>query len=79
MTKAASLSGSSLIARKRTAEIPDHVATSGNTGKPVAMTLKLDQGRYEAFKALQAKQRKSGQQILIEALDSYLQAFRNNA
>lgn len=77
MTKAASLSGSSLIARKP-AEIPAPAARvpAPSSDKPVAMTLKLDQDRYEAFKALQAKQRKSGQQILIEALDSYLQGHQ---
>lgn len=73
MSKPASLSGSSLIARKR-ADTPAPVVTGTHAEKPISITLKLDQARYEAFKSMQAQQRKTGQQILIEALDNYLQS-----
>jgi hypothetical protein len=80
MMKAASLAGSSLIAKKP-ADVkvspPVAVVTKSDVAaKPIAMTLKLDQDRYEALKTLQAKQRKTGQQILIEALDRYLEAYQ---
>ena len=44
----------------------------GQTGKSIALTLKVDQARYEALKVLGARTRRSNQEILLEALDAYL-------
>ena len=41
--------------------------------KPVALTVKVDQPRYEALKVLGARTRRSNQEILLAALDVYLQ------
>lgn len=41
--------------------------------KPVALTVKVDQPRYEALKVLGARTRRSNQEILLAALDAYLQ------
>ena len=40
--------------------------------KPVALTVKVDQPRYEALKVLGARTRRSNQEILLAALDAYL-------
>jgi hypothetical protein len=40
--------------------------------KPIALTLKVDQVRYEALKTLGARTRRSNQEILLAALDAYL-------
>jgi hypothetical protein len=44
----------------------------GQRGKPIALTLKVDQARYEALKVLGACTRRSNQEILLAALDAYL-------
>jgi len=77
------LSGS-LLARK---DAPETVATSssstdrpavgeGRGDKPIALTVKVDQARYEALRALGASTRRSNQQILLAALDAFLQRER---
>jgi hypothetical protein len=75
----AKLSGT-LLARKDAALAPTHQAGSvvpepageGRGTKPIALTLKIDQARYEALKLLGARTRRSNQQILLAALDAYL-------
>lgn len=42
--------------------------------KPVALTVKVDQPRYEALKVLGARTRRSNQEILLAALDAYLRS-----
>jgi hypothetical protein len=49
------------------AAMPDSVAD-----KPIALTVKVDQPRYEALKVLGARTRRSNQDILLAALDAYL-------
>lgn len=44
----------------------------GEGSKPIALTLKVDQARYEALKVLGARTRRSNQEILLAALDTYL-------
>ena len=44
----------------------------GEGSKPIALTLKVDQARYEALKVLGARTRRSNQEILLAALDAYL-------
>lgn len=44
----------------------------GRGDKPIALTLKVDQARYEALKVLGARTRRSNQEILLAALDAYL-------
>ena len=44
----------------------------GRESKPIALTLKVDQARYEALKMLGARTRRSNQEILLAALDAYL-------
>jgi hypothetical protein len=44
----------------------------GEGSKPIALTLKVDQTRYEALKVLGARTRRSNQDILLAALDAYL-------
>lgn len=44
----------------------------GRGEKPIALTLKVDQARYEALKALGARTRQTNQEILLAALDAYL-------
>ena len=46
--------------------------SEGQGGKPIALTLKVDQARYEALKVLGARTRRSNQEILLAALDAYL-------
>jgi hypothetical protein len=74
------LSGS-LLAQKGTPPLPvsdrDTVRLSaslpvGEGSKPIALTLKVDQARYEALKVLGARTRRSTQEILLAALDFYL-------
>jgi hypothetical protein len=48
--------------------------TEGQGSKPIALTLKVDQARYEALKVLGARTRRSNQEILLAALDAYLRA-----
>ena len=52
--------------RRKTAT-PEPVAD-----KPVALTVKVDQPRYEALKVLGARTRRSNQEMLLAALDAYL-------
>lgn len=46
--------------------------------KPVALTVKVDQPRYEALKVLGARTRRSTQEILLAALDAYLRVPAND-
>lgn len=46
----------------------------GQGGRLIALTLKVDQARYEALKVLGARTRRSNQEILLAALDAYLHA-----
>jgi hypothetical protein len=48
--------------------------SEGRGSKPIALTLKVDQVRYEALKVLGARTRRSNQEILLAALDAYLHA-----
>jgi hypothetical protein len=78
----AKLSGS-LLARKdaaspnmTTAPAAPTVAAPAREGrgdKPIALTVKVDQARYEALKILGARTRRSNQEILLAALDAYLE------
>jgi hypothetical protein len=45
--------------------------------KPVALTVKVDQPRYEALKVLGARTRRSNQEMLLAALDAYLRRAGN--
>jgi hypothetical protein len=47
-------------------------ATAPDNIKPVALTLKVDQQTYERLCTLSAKQRRTNQDILNEALQEYL-------
>jgi predicted transcriptional regulator len=47
--------------------------SEGQRSKPIALTLKVDQARYEALKVLGARTRRSNQEILLAALDAYLE------
>lgn len=77
----AKLSGS-LLARKDVAAPTMTAATAApivavpererRGDKPIALTVKVDQGRYEALKVLGARTRRSNQEILLAALDAYL-------
>jgi hypothetical protein len=40
----------------------------------VALTLRLDRARYTRLKILAARRARSGQEVLIKALDAYLEA-----
>jgi hypothetical protein len=86
MARSSKLSGS-LLARKDAAPstppqlpaAPEDVrpasgqsAAAGEGSKPIALTLKVDQARYEALKVLGARTRRSNQEILLTALDAYL-------
>jgi len=51
---------------------PPSALPEGQGGKPIALTLKVDQARYEALKVLGARTRRSNQEILLAALDLYL-------
>jgi hypothetical protein len=51
---------------------PVRTVTEGQGSKPIALTLKVDQARYEALKVLGARTRRSNQEILLAALDAYL-------
>lgn len=47
-------------------------------GKPIALTLKVDQVRYETLRVLGARTRRSNQEILLAALDAYLQLAQDD-
>ena len=51
---------------------PPTSAPGGQAGKPIALTVKVDQARYETLKVLGARTRRSSQEILLAALDAYL-------
>lgn len=69
----AKLSGS-LLARKDAPPSASSMKISMGEGKRlIALTLKVDQARYEALRTLGARTRRSNQEILLEALDTYLQ------
>jgi hypothetical protein len=51
---------------------PPAKQSEGEGRKPIALTLKVDQARYEALKVLGARTRRSNQEILLAALDAYL-------
>jgi hypothetical protein len=40
----------------------------------VALTLRLDRARYTRLKILAARRARSGQEVLLKALDAYLEA-----
>jgi hypothetical protein len=61
------LAGSRMRASRRKATAPESVVD-----KPVALTVKVDQARYESLKVLGARTRRSNQEILLAALDAYL-------
>jgi predicted transcriptional regulator len=42
------------------------------TDKPVALTVKIDSKTYVRLSTLRAKERKTGQEMLAEALEAYL-------
>jgi hypothetical protein len=42
--------------------------SEGQGGKPIALTLKVDQVRYETLRVLGARTRRSNQEILLAAL-----------
>ena len=75
------LSGS-LLARKESPAVATDAATplmpghppaeEGRENKLIALTVKVDQPRYEALKVLGARTRRSNQEILLAALDAYL-------
>lgn len=83
--KTASLSSSLLVRRKpsvgeATTSAPLRAGDEGAKVKATrerasyakALTLKLDQGRYESLKMAGIRTGKSSQQILVEALDGWL-------
>ena len=81
MNKTAFLS-SSLIARKGEA-IPSSAPVFAPTAKvmmprgtadTVAVTVRLDPARYESLKFYGVRQRKTNQEILVEALDAFLKS-----
>src|SRR3954447_3974734 len=53
---------------------PTAKLSEGQGSKPIALTVKVDQARYEALKTLGARTRRSNQEILLAALDLYLKA-----
>ena len=53
--------------------VPPAKMSEGQRSKPIALTLKVDQARYEALKVLGARTRRSNQEILLAALDAYLE------
>lgn len=86
--KSTSLSGSLLVRRKPApaGSAPAPAATQPDGQQPAkasatrpratyakALTLKLDQGRYQALKLEGIKRGRSSQQILLEALDGWLE------
>lgn len=87
MNKPASLSGS-LIVRKGKASPSALVQKSEPTATlpipkgstdTVAVTVRLDPERYEALKFYGVRQRKTNQEILVEALDTYLKDVVNRS
>ena len=55
--------------RRTTAAVAEPAAE-----KPVALTVKVDQPRYEALKVLGARTRRSNREILLAALDAYVRS-----
>jgi len=53
-------------------DAPPAKLLEGQGSKPIALTVKVDQARYEALKALGARTRRSNQEILLAALNAYL-------
>lgn len=47
-------------------------ASKGQPQKPVALTLKIDSATYMRLSTLRARERKTAQDILSEALKAYL-------
>ena len=66
------LSGSLLTPKAAQLQLSSAPTGEGRGEKPVALTLKVDQARYEALKVLGARTRRSNQEILLAALDAYL-------
>jgi hypothetical protein len=64
--------GDELIVRKGAAAPADPMAPISE--KPVAVTLRLDQARYERLRAFGARHRLKNQAVLVAALDRYLDA-----
>lgn len=64
--------GDELIVRKGTATPADPVGPASE--KPIAVTLRLDQARYERLRAFGARHRLRNQAVLVAALDRYLDA-----
>ena len=52
--------------------------SEGQGVKPIALTLKVDQVRYETLRVLGARTRRSNQEILLAALDAYLQLAQDD-
>jgi predicted transcriptional regulator len=51
---------------------PKRKAETAAGEKPVALTVKIDQEMYIRLSMLRAKERRTAQEILTEALDAYL-------
>ena len=64
-----------LIVRKGEAASAAAPTPKGIAGT-IAVTLRLDPGRYERLKLHGVRTRQSNQQILVDALDAYLSAGR---
>ena len=64
--------GDELIVRKGAATPADLIVPTSE--KPVAVTLRLDQARYERLRAFGARHRLKNQAVLVAALDRYLDA-----
>ena len=64
--------GDELIVRKGAAT--PAALTVPTPEKPIAVTLRLDQGRYERLRAFGARHRLKNQAVLVAALDRYLDA-----
>lgn len=70
-SKAASLDSSVLMPAKGQAQ---PVTAKTPTGELISMTLRLDAARYERLKMYGLKRRKSSQEVLLQALDRFLDA-----
>ena len=64
--------GDELIVRKGAAMPADSIVPASE--KPIAVTLRLDQARYERLRVYGARHRLKNQTILVAALDRYLDA-----
>jgi hypothetical protein len=51
---------------------PKRKTQTAVASKPVALTVKIDQEMYVRLSLLRARERKTAQEILTEALNSYL-------